>query len=241
MRAMKWLAALICASVVPGALAVSSSVQLDAITYTLKDLDPSDGIAPAVAFMPTFEYSSELQEFDVANGSLFAFTEFRCQCPFVANDAEITRSDRSGVAGRTFGPDAFYRDANGGLVPPDPNQQFLGLTPATEVTVSVSATFFADPGAHAGLRLKVVGYSLFPDGVSRQSSSIAGDSWTDGPDGLVEATFTNTGDRLSPFHFLYQMEISGMSPPIPEPESWALMALGLAVIGWRGRRLLKRR
>jgi hypothetical protein len=230
-----WLAALVCAAVSSGALAASSSVTFGGVSYGLKDLDPNDGITPEIAFAPTFDYYSEQQQYDLVNGSAFDFySMFRCPCPIIVGNA-TTRLDDGGISGRTLGPDSTYVD-QAGRGPAG----FYGVTPGTEVTVRVAATFFADAGASAGLEVQLVGYSLFPDRYDPQRS-IGNSSWADGADGLAEASFVNTGERLAPFHFAYRMDISGTSPPIPEPETWALLAIGLGTVGWQARRRITRR
>jgi hypothetical protein len=37
------------------------------------------------------------------------------------------------------------------------------------------------------------------------------------------------------------MDIAGISPPIPEPGPWALLAIGLGSVGGQARRRIRRR
>jgi hypothetical protein len=232
-RVGRFVAASACALLACGAHAVSSSVRLEGLSFSVVDLLPDDGIAPAVVQDPTFTFYDATQELDVTSSMPFDFIAQRCPvCPVVDGASEIVRNDDLGLAGRTLGPGSTYVD-----------QRLVGevvvITPGTRVTVSATATFnegLASPIGHAALQLAMVGYALFPDhydaGLQLSERVVF-----DAPgQATVELSFDNTGAALAPLHYAYIMGVDGHAPPIPEPESALLTALGIAFVAWRTRR-----
>jgi len=107
------------------------------------------------------------------------------------------------------------------------------------VTVSATASFndgLAAPIGRASLHLAMVGYTLFPDHYDaglQLGQSVVFDA---AGHATVQLSFDNTGAVLAPLHYAYIMGVDGHSPPIPEPQSALLMALGIAFVAWRTRR-----
>jgi hypothetical protein len=225
------LCAFACALMAAGAHAVSSSVTVNDIRYAVKDLVPGDGIAPAVVLDPTFEYFSAMQERDVLNQMDFDFIALRCSdCPAVNGTVDFYADDRFNLAARTLAPGSLYLDRRMIV-------NLVGITPGTQVTVTVDVSFnegLTAPIGNASLDLAVAGYSLFPDD---HTSTVEHEHASSGEprNATVELSYTNTGTVLAPLHFAYIMGVFGTSP-IPEPETAWLIAAGLGFLAWRARR-----
>lgn len=226
---IKTIVGLACSVAVSGVLAVSSSVKVNVIDYKLTDLDPLDGIAPEVVFDPTFDFYNDQQPLDVTGMGGFDFLDMRCgTCPVLLGDAEISANDMFELAGRTLGPSSLYLDQSLPISP------YFGLTRASALTVSLDVTFnesLVGPIGLATLDLRVVGYTLLPDSVERNADGASFVSTIADDHATIEASFTNNGDRLTPFHIAYAMLVRGDTPPIPEPRAWALMVAGLGLFG----------
>lgn len=233
MNATKCLLSLALACAAGGAFALSSSVKVNSVTLAVTDLDPNDGITAAVLENPTFDYFDTNQEFEVTFGLNDAHEFFVGEGN--QNLGDIFKRSKTELAGRGD----FYT----GLEALTTSwTQRLGLTPASKVTISLDVSFndgLADPLGAATAGLGIFGFLLLGE-QAEQVGDTAG-RWPQGPyvtdrrRETFEVSMVNTSDRLAPFGYNYVLQVQSQ-PPIPEPQTYALMALGLATIGWRLRR-----
>lgn len=186
----KWLVGTACAVAAGGAFAVSSNVKVNDISFKLTDLDPNDGVDPAI--VPMIDYYSDAQEFQVINDANFAFFDSRCSvCPVIIGQAETFVDEKGRFTGRTLAPSSGYINELMTI------EGLFGVTRATQVTVSFDVSFndgLVGPIGGARLDLEVVGYTLFPDRFEAARNHSLAVSLSAGEHATVEATFSNLGD-----------------------------------------------
>jgi hypothetical protein len=232
-------------------LAASSSATISDIQFQVTDLTPDDEAAA---------------RYLLANG--YSFVQGNIDGLPFANAADGWLAALSGVqaagAGATgastgsFGMFAYGQGsdlgtaygANAGSSAGLNSSNLAGilLAPFTQVTISADYHLAASLdalGCDTGCQLAGA-QALVTWGGSMQDASLMLDSQTDllaGPiykDGMFSITFTNNTGNWAKDAFSFRVSVDGSVMPVPEPESYALLGAGLAVVGLFARRRQRR-
>ncbi len=238
--------------------AVSATASLSNFAWQLFDLDPTDGITPAITFAG---------ESSVSTSSLGSSSDYRWAPGFFASTAASSTSGLSSAGASTGAsggsatislrsPTAgtwVYASADGSPV----NASFT-ITPWTAVLFTADASgtakttigFDGVDREYANASVSMTAY-LSP-GIDSQEyhsayrSAYASDSW-DGSGytgqtvsfaGLLRLGFGNfSGEAVNGLVYASASASGGTSLPVPEPHTYALMLAGLATVGlWVRRR-----
>lgn len=232
--------ALACLAVFGPAQAATSSVQVDHLRVQLIDLDPSDGITPAFSvfssattvrvfenYTQTFTWSAPVGPFSAGNAGLYSNAGALGGDVFSAAGWSASADSGSDVIGR--GGDATVHLQIGFTLTPH-----TMLVATTDAPVLKAAT---DPyeAAFASADL-----SLWrPGALSRAYVSLPYQPTAPSP---FQASFSNVADAAI-YGYLDLRLVSHtftVGPPVPEPQTAALLIAGLAftgvVVGRRRRR-----
>jgi hypothetical protein len=248
LRAVAALAAVLAAA--PAWADQAASVSLTGLTYTLYDLNPSDGIAPALTFaspsvypwdsVETYTWGSGDADRTASGSTVLAPLAAQIAVPGVATAAASVSGTLEGggvtlQASATSAAPPSYTVATVSVFGDDSHRNFT-LTPSTMVVFNAAAALSATsndqyPYAHALASLELLG------GGSHQSWSgyaSAGQSLQEsfGLSLVNPSSLDMTGYLKGS---LYASTIA-MTSPVPEPGPAGLLPAGLALLGAAGRR-----
>jgi hypothetical protein len=250
-RSLLAAAALAAGSVVSAAAiaATSAGVRIEAPRITLSDLDASDRRSPRLA-----PGGTRVAEFD-------QYLEPAPVGVDLFGAAEITADDEQSIGGRTMGRDSGFLVVGDRYAP----SFTFTVGPRSGVTVEAPYSFSTSmsgeaydaaaalPRTSASFELMLVAVNNFVPGDAGhdllavetdyaelaspldRAPSMGSFSRT----GVLSVSFDNASDGDAVFAFRGQMVaygVSGSMAPVPEPQSWALMLAGLALMAAIARR-----
>lgn len=219
--------------------AASGSAAITGFTWSLVDLAPDDGIAPALVIggvtgSSTSSVTSSLGDGDTAVQPVnFATTAAALNnalgggtAATFADGARVSAALASGVPGRTVFLVASGTPQNGDFV----------LTPHTTVTFSAwfegAAAADANGSAYASGAINV----LVADISSTHQRQASATGSADQASGELHVSFANASDQWVSGHLnAYAQATLDTTLPVPEPGRAALLAAGLAALAWRVR------
>lgn len=239
--------------VVPAGAEVAASAQAQRVSIELIDLDPADGVEPALSLSPewaeagglhyglvhlqTLAYERELLETAFEPTDLVFSDRWGETRAVIADDtdgASLAGSGRSGVAGGRFDAYVLGISADFSLTP------HTALVLRGDYRLEASQDGLCAPPACEWAQAQVYA-ELFMDGGAtvgeRQSLSLgeggAADSFAS-RSGAFSVRWDNPGDTFADGRLSLYAEAAGAIPasalPVPEPLPWLLMTLGLAVV-----------
>ncbi|MFP5391476.1 MAG: FxDxF family PEP-CTERM protein [Gammaproteobacteria bacterium] len=214
----------------------TGSANISQLSFTLIDLNPSDGIAPEITFGNETLASHALylapdgvlkdRWVDAAGPNAFSFPSGSVSASAAPRELHSSSQlDNLGLYAFTHANTSYRAD--------------FTLTPFTGVLFSALgdvAAIKGDPNtsvdAKASLFAIVQGPDWKFDGASSFNETLQPDA------GSVSYTFhgyIHSGDKLGTGHFLLETDlwtnVHEVTPPVPEPASVAMMLGGLAVVG----------
>jgi hypothetical protein len=236
--------------------AASSSASISDIQFQLTDLTPDD--QSAARYLLVNGYSFVQGDIGTIGGSDAPFANAANQWLAALS---ATQGYGSGVAGASTGSfgvfaygqtsdlnTSYTANAGSGAGLHSTNLAGILLAPFTQVTISadVHLTSSLDAlGCGAGCQ-QAGAQALVTWGGSTQDISLMLNGQTDafaGPaykDGLLSFTLTNNTSHWATNAFSFRAMADGSVTPVPEPESYALLGAGLAVVGLIARRRQRR-
>jgi hypothetical protein len=271
--ALSWSAMSVALAADP--VAIQSSISLDDLRYTLKDLHPADGVSPSFTASTALQANRiGLSAGDVAYPPILPLEAV----PFDSSVGMITGPDftaasKSGnnlaiktnvllptVAAAVQSQSSKYIAAAGAF-----SISSWTLSPGTELTIqgTFNSSFDFDTaqllasgapnyGALTGDAFYTVDmYTLTPSGdlfIDDRVRGLWGEVWypstpqQDLPVNTQSRPFILSVSNRSSTSAILSLEINlssrlawGGKPPVPEPSTYALMALGLGLMAWRVR------
>ncbi|KQV45177.1 PEP-CTERM sorting domain-containing protein [Massilia sp. Root335] len=262
--ALPLLAALAALAASPSALAqVQGTAEATNLRYSLTDLTPADGLAPAVNFTNGQAVALSVQSLLMAPGTrpdehiadvtaTAPTTLSRNWTPEVHVDASLGRLGvRTALTVDTV-PDAFTRGSATATLAP----WYFTLAPHTGIAFSfdVAIAMALDEGANAS---EYGGANAFATLYYRTASGAWSAPIVDGLFGsagtsqagvfapfdltrTATVSWANTGDTWIEGHVIYDVgvsgEVQGGPAPVPEPAGWAMLAAGVGLLGAVARR-----
>lgn len=241
----------------PAQADVTSSANATGITIELVDLDPGDGINPAMTMSPAWLENGALRYGLVHLETPSGYERYLVDAPFAATSR--SRIDERGEAHASLGGDGVTSTASASGRTDVPGGAFFAhalgifanftLTPRTAVVISgdyvLDATQSHECAAICEWTTAQV-YSEFyvsSEVVGDRESPFLGDRF--GPDssasrsGQFMARYDNEGFSSVDGRVALYAEVTGAGSslplPVPEPSSWLLAALGLGALSIRHR------
>lgn len=240
------------AAALPARAEGNAQAQITDVKITLVDLDPGDGIAPAISFASGGYLSSWI----TAPGA----AENKVQTDFASGAAgQVLRSDGShsvfltllpgDLLGPGGGPGATANHSGAGIGGVAGEAQLIfsdfTLTPHTRLEItavgSASTTGYpgtgGDYGVWAGAGVNIFSRSLQASLSNEFINAFSSGAGTTSQSGRLQASYDNIGDQA------FTATISAVAyagaavnaAPVPEPSSWALLATGLLGLALRRR------
>ena len=242
--------ALACLSYGAAAVAASSSASLTNISMTVVDLDLADGITAGFSFVEGLGFAGGLlvasgfgldDRRDYGEGGLtdpFVSASAAVSVPRVQASAVMTPSGFT-LSASTAAPSSAHGDAN--------FIASLSLTPHTRLiaTADYSLTASALDACIPGLceegnaNVFLVFDQDFQAASARAVARQGGGVFSTGPkSGSLQLQVDNVADTTANvgMHFGGSARAEGAVGAIPEPETYALMLIGLGVLGMASRR-----
>ena len=243
---------------------IRGSAEATNLRYTLTDLAPADGLAPAVNFTNGRSVALSVQSLLMAPGTrpdehiadvtaTAPTTLSRNWTPEVRVEASLGRLGVRTAIDVDTAPDAFTRgDATATLAP-----WYFTLAPHTGIAFSfeVAIAMALDEGAgvseYGGANAFATLYYRTPTGAWSAPivDGLFGSAGTSQAGGFppsfdltrtATVSWQNTGDTWIDGHVIYDVgvlgEIQGGPPPVPEPAEWAMLVAGVALLGGVARR-----
>jgi len=216
----------------PVAAQSSALASFSELSWSLVDLNPNDGIDPSINFNVNFpgvqKFVGRAETFVLDNG---AAPKFTAQSGDVASSSasSLSRIANASVSDRTLGASGGAQN-NDGLysasswlmlnIDFDPRKsgKMFELSANTAVTFAALADIATTGGASAEVWL-LAGSDLR--------------SWRNDGQQLLQATFSNTTNASGLGFVNGNAHVDfGLTAPVPEPETYALMLLGAFTVGW---------
>jgi hypothetical protein len=238
---------------------IQGSAEATNLRYTLTDLTPADGLAPAVNFTNGQAVALSVESLLMAPGirpdqhiadvtATAPTTLSRNWTPEVHVDASLGRLGVRTAIDVAAAPDAFTRgSASASLAP-----WYFTLAPHTAIAFSfdvaiamaldedASVSEYGGANAFATLYYRTAtGAWSAPivDGLFGSAGTSQAGVFPSSFDQTRTATvsWANTGDTWIDGHVIYDVgvggEIQGGPPPVPEPAEWAMLVLGAGLLG----------
>jgi PEP-CTERM motif len=233
---------------------VSSTVSINNTGYQLIDLDGNDGITPEISFFGT----SNSAQASVTTGTYSdGYTASAVRNASTSRTNIIALGDTTTGAGASYSGGAFGSVSSNGQIGEvgsyNASQQFqtgFSLSPKTlllvfgHLTGSVTGGGSYYQSSASSGTISLTG-ALTPDGYGSQSSSI-GDSaysyyYNSAFDHTFALSFANGNTSSLNGNFRVSTNVSGQSSvgfsqPVPEPETYAMMLMGLGLLAFAKRR-----
>jgi len=226
--------------IAPAASAQSeATAQFGDFTYTLVDLNPSDGIGPRVDFYgtssrltaeATFHTSpdgSGLPRDQISDSVTDGFINLSIDAPGAYLTTESYQTSGSATNRIQFGSSVLTTNAFNTFI----------LSPYTEVTFTVNGTVgeLNSAGNNSSALLAMIGKAYYTNGdMIEHDAGLSSDS---GPSyGPLSLTFRAGADDL-PVTLEFNTTLTAqVLSPVPEPAMGALLVAGLGIVGARIRR-----
>lgn len=217
----------------------SASVEIAGFSYQLIDLDLTDSITPALSFTEQLLSSS----FYADGSGMFDFDE-------IDQHGATTMTRPSGAASTSTHAGGSSAEASYASSAPFDFQQFFArtfqsweftLTPATGVLFRSTATLNAShegDGARSSASAHMAGYLSHFDGSALELSDFTDTVVVDqGPRRYALSGYLHSGqDSLHGWLGIQTDATAYAISPAPEPSTWAMLAVGLGLLGRALRR-----
>jgi hypothetical protein len=201
--------------------------------YDVTDLDPLDGIEPAINFYGS-TLTTRVATYDApdASGTPREFVELTGTSNFQIINSDVIMY---GELFPTTGNLVIYTGRGASFVTTDATNTFV-LAPNTEITFSLygSVSELVTTGSDASANFAMIGRLQAPDGTFVEyRTDISSDDPP--PDSLVTLTLrSGTEGNYGTLNF--HSDLAAHVLAVPEPATVAMLAGGLALLGARARR-----
>lgn len=258
------LPAVLLSLAMPTVAAIGSSASLTGLRYELVDLDPNDGITPSVRFTGISDAKARASGgfCDVGSNCIWTMGDFTRAAYASITRSEISSafaavSPAGLFAGGTFdnafdtpsGRDDVYESLAGYRGVEGKPMFVLSAHSGLRITGQYTLEAWSDPLRDPEPRLRsterswasVFFRSRFIDGPEPRREVQAMADWLSEPDyahetGEISVLMRNDFDHQATLWGRWGVLAHGWVPGIPEPSTYALMGLGLAVVGMAARR-----
>lgn len=233
------------------AMPARGTANIGEFAIELYDLDPTDGVTPEVRFSP-YGIAGQFDGvvFSGAGVNISNDSEFAGDGAGVAEQfkSHAARAEISGGWGQSAitGDGSFEQLAlssagslsGGTYVTSASAYTYFTITPNTLVSISASANVWLDARSGMGTAFATLSIGrLFPSDIRQGSEELLrfdlnGDQQSESASFLTTVTNLDNTEGLG--YFGAESYVSAMA--IPEPGTWALMALGFAAVTWTARK-----
>jgi len=239
------LGLLLCATAPFAAASVSAGISMSNVQFKVTDLTPNDGQAGGIANVEQYSWISSTTE--GPRDSQF-YRNIRPATSSSTSPVSVTMAASTGVAGEVrstsevHGTEFVYSSAV--------QDSYFSLLPHTSITVSWHTDGFVQTDAaladgHAGADALMYFYRRNTFDYLQYASTLITSS--DYPNGTTYSrdfriSYANNTDTAMPIQWRSEVSSDGRAMlPVPEPESYAMLGAGLALIGLVARRRQRRR
>ena len=232
---------------------VNSTVSINNMGYQLIDLDGNDGITPEISFFGSY---NSVQASVLTGTYTDGYSASASRNASTSRAISVALGDTTTGAGASYGGGAFAAMNSNGVIGEVGNysasqsfQTSFTLSPKTLLLVFGHLTGSATGGysyyqsSSSNGAISLTG-ALTPDGYGNQSSSINDSAYSyygSQFDHSFALSFANGNAAALNGNFRAATGVSGQSnvgfsQPVPEPETWARMFMGLGLLAFENRR-----
>lgn len=217
----------------------SATIDWSSLNFQLFDLDPLDGIAPTLTWQPLDQntYVGASSSLDGWSGDSAA----DWSSAISASEGAATGWADAGVLGAELGGllsegwNSASADRSGSF------QLSAKSLVLFTIDAVVSAQQLAGGNLYAWASLDVFGTNGYGLGYQGSSSGIdAGERFGEAVGSTLAVSFMNPSTQATTGTLTAWASVDGLGiPPVPEPETYAMMLAGLAMLGFTARRRMR--